>query len=772
MRKGIRSWLVYVLLFVIWIVYWECMMQLAEFGSLQQMQPGFLCFVLPQAMVPAALCGWSKKRPGRISPTLLTLLLGVFYCAQLLYYRIFGSVITLSMLGVGGDALESFGWALMVTVRESLGWIALFALPVLVMLARLFFRRTITGRLPLAVRGAAIAAAVVLWLLGGAALRLGGTSEASAWQAYTSSLVDTDTAAQRLGVLTTSTLEAGTMLFGSGEEAETAEAIDEFAAIELPRASARPTPPPEESRAADEKDENAPGTEAEDENAPGTESEAPGTEAPAETRGEDRSPNVREEIDFGALAEKTKDPNIRKLCEYFAALPGTNRNAYTGLLKDYNVVFVCGESFSNISVSEQLTPTLWRMAHEGIVLTNYYNSFKNTTTNGEFAMLTGLWPDVSRKADVGQTNGSFSQSATHFMPFGLGNLLRGEGYESYMFHNYVGSYYGRNKSHANLGYTCRFSDTMELRYTWPASDREMFEQTVDDYIGAEHFNVYYMTFSGHGPYNIYNNPLVHHNYSQVPEVVDGRKMSVLGRCFFASDLELEWSMEYLLERLEEAGKLDNTLVVVTGDHYPYYLSDATAVSILGKSPERNFERFHSTCIMWCGGLDEPIVCDEPCCNVDILPTVLNLLGVEFDSRLLPGTDVFSDAPHTAVLSNKSFITDVLKYNALSGQSFKLAPELFPDKPSLRSYIDSVNSDIKARYAASLAVNKTDFYRFVWENSGLADEIPAAPAPVITASPKPDATPGPEASPEPEVSPELEITPEPEISPESEGSPAP
>ena len=87
-------------------------------------------------------------------------------------------------------------------------------------------------------------------------------------------------------------------------------------------------------------------------------------------------------------------------------------------------MFVCGESFSNISVSEQLTPTLWRMAHEGIVLTNYYNSFKNTTTNGEFAMLTGLWPDVSRKADVGQTNGSFSQSATHFMPFGLGNLLR------------------------------------------------------------------------------------------------------------------------------------------------------------------------------------------------------------------------------------------------------------------------------------------------------------------------------------------------------------
>ena len=309
------------------------------------------------------------------------------------------------------------------------------------------------------------------------------------------------------------------------------------------------------------------------------------------------------------------------------------------------------------------------------------------------------------------------------MPYGLGNLFAAEGVKSYMFHNYYGDYYGRDKSHANLGYVCRFRDTMEFTELWPSSDLEMMQQTVDDFIGEERFNVYYMTFSGHGPYNIFNNPLCKRNLPHVPEVVDGRKLPILARCFYASDLELEWSMEYLLERLEEAGKLDSTLIVVMGDHYPYYLSTGVAQSLRGTLPEATFERYHSTCIVWFGGRGEPIVCDTPCCNVDILPTVLNLLGIDFDSRLLSGTDVLCDSPHMAVLYNKSFITEVLKYDALSGKSVQIDESVSFDKKGLRAYIDSVNSDVKARYAAALAVNKTDFYRFVWENSGLMDAEP-------------------------------------------------
>ena len=693
MKKEIRAWLTHAALFYLLIVCWECLVQLLSFGALRGW---FLLFALPEAAIPASLCLWKKDWITRIAAALLALALGVFYAAHLIYFRIFGSMISLSMLGVGGDAMENFGWALAVTLRESVPQLLLLALPLLALGLLYAMKKPRPGGLSLPVRAGALLFAALLWPLCGLALRLGGTSDASAHHAFRSAYVDTDTAAQKLGVLTTSTLEAGSMLFGSGEEDEMADAFSDFAAAEQPLPAA-PTPEPTET----------------------PESEP---EAEAEAAEEPR----REPIDFAALAEKTDDAAIRSLCEYCAALPTAQPNEYTGLLKDYNVVVICAESFASVSISEELTPTLWRMAHEGVVLTNYYNSFKNTTTNGEFALLTGLWPDLSRKADVGSTRGSFSQSATHFMPYGLGNILAGEGVKSYMFHNYIGSYYGRDKSHANLGYTCRFSDTMKLSYTWPASDLEMMQQTVDDYINDERFNVYYMTFSGHGPYNITDNPIVHRNFSHVPEVVDGHKLNVLARCFFASALELEWSAEYLLERLEEAGKLDNTLVVIAGDHYPYYLNDGAAYSILGGQRERMFERCRSTCIMWCGGLDEPIVCDAPCCNVDVLPTVLNLLGVDYDPRLLSGRDVFSDAPHVGVLWNKSFVTDALKYNAESGESSRPAEGVFADSAEQWAYINAMNSSIKASYAAALAINKTDFYRFVWENAGLSNPpLPAA-----------------------------------------------
>ena len=243
----------------------------------------------------------------------------------------------------------------------------------------------------------------------------------------------------------------------------------------------------------------------------------------------------------------------------------------------------------------------------------------------------------------------------------------------------------------------------------------MMKQSVDDFINEDRFNVYYMTFSGHGPYRTDNNAISKKNSPKVPKSLNGRKLDPVARCYIANNLELEWSMQYLLQRLEDAGKLDNTLIVLVGDHYPYYLTDKAAASIVGKLPDKSFERYRSTCIMWFAG-KEPIICDTPCCNVDILPTVLNLLGIEYDSRLLSGTDIFSDSLHAAMLYNKNFITDTVKYSASDGKATWLIDTSDLTKEQMQNYIDSVYSILKAKYAAALAVNKLDFYRFVWDNS--------------------------------------------------------
>ena len=694
MKKELKTCLKYLIIFYLFIVYWELLLYFAAHGSFSGIKGSFLLFALPQSMVPAAFCGWNGSIADRIAAAAVTFIMSSFYLAQMLYLRVFGSMISVSMAGMGGDALENFGWALMETVKESVLWIILVLLPVILMVIRIFIGKHSENRPRFWLRPAILASAVLVWVLCGATLRLGGTSDTSPWHAFTSLYVDTDTSSQKLGVLTTSILETKSVLLGKETGTETEDLISAGISTELLAAPAASVP-----------DQPFPAQ---------TDSEP---EAVSEGDVRDHSPNIISEINFEQLAGMTDNSAKKKLCEYFAASSGTARNEYTGLLEGYNVIYICGEAFSNLAVNEEITPLFYKMANEGIVFTNFYNSFPNTTTNGEFAFMTGLWPDVSRKADNGAMSGSFGRSVKNYMPYSLGNIFTSVGVDSFAYHNYIGSYYGREKTHVNMGYRCRFKEDMKFTTEYPTSDLEMFKQTVDDYIDLDRFNVYYMTFSGHAPYKK-GNPMCNRNLKSVQEKYDGRALGEQARCYFAGQIELEKALQYLLDRLEEAGKLDNTLIVLAGDHYPYRLDNSSVKKMLGKLPDENFEKFHSTCIMWFNGLSEPIICDEPCCNVDILPTVLNLLGIEYDSRMLSGVDVFSDSPHVAMLYNRNIITDTFKYNASSGKITPIGSGENMDKAELEAQAAAVYEFQKARYAAAVSVVKEDFYRFVWENSGL------------------------------------------------------
>ena len=149
-------------------------------------------------------------------------------------------------------------------------------------------------------------------------------------------------------------------------------------------------------------------------------------------------------------AKETADPNLQELYTDFANREPSYTNAYTGLLDGYNLILICAEGFWTYGIDADVTPTLYRMSHDGIVLDNYYNSFRNTTVNGEYALLTGLWPDLSRLAKGGVDVGSLPQSSSKYMPMGLGTLFEKEGAASYAFHNYYGKYYRRSQSWKNL----------------------------------------------------------------------------------------------------------------------------------------------------------------------------------------------------------------------------------------------------------------------------------------------------------------------------------
>ncbi len=670
MKRQLIAVLKYVAAFSVALLYWEILLR-TQIGF-KDFSLYFMLFIPAEALFLTTLTGWFKARFNRILMPIILLIPFAFYVSQLIYFRIFGSVFSISMMGLGADAVENFGWALLSTIKGSVGWIFLCLVPVILSVVLSFIMPLKHyKRLHIVTHLSSLLSTVLAWVLAVLMLIPFGKGSTSAYSAYFSAYVDSDTASGRLGVLTNSIVELGYKIFGKKDQ-KTEETLY---VPELPDV------------------------------------------LQSESNDKQANFNVFKNLDFNTLKTKTEDQEKQELCDYFAGISATNKNQYTGMLKDYNLIYICAESFSQYAIDPIVTPTFYMLSNGGFVLNNYYNSYKNTTTNGEYSFMTGLWPDVSRDADAGSSAGSFPRSAENYLPFALGNMFENSGVKTFAYHNYKGNYYSRNKTHPNLGYsTTRFmggENGMKFSTWWPSSDLEMMQQSVNDYINNEQFHAYYMTFSGHGPYSE-DNPIAVKNLETVRELLGDRELHEQAEYYLAANYELEKAMAYLVQRLQEAGKLDNTMIVITGDHYPYYLQAQALNSIAGHKVDQTFEKYESTCIMWCGGINA-IEVDTYCCNVDILPTVLNLFGFQYDSRLLPGVDIFSDNAHIAMLYDKSFVTDMVKYDSKSGKAewSEKAENLTEEQK--QQYLDYCIATTKSRYTASLKTMDEDFYKFVFEN---------------------------------------------------------
>ena len=183
------------------------------------------------------------------------------------------------------------------------------------------------------------------------------------------------------------------------------------------------------------------------------------------------------DIDFTALSEGASSTTA-SLNRYFAGKAATQQNEYTGLFEGKNLILITAEAFSPYVISEELTPTLYRLTHEGFVFNNFYQpGWGQSTTGGEFAVMTGIIPTWVNN------NLSFYVSHRDYMPFALGNQFRALGYNTFAYHNNSYTYYNRHLTHPNLGYDY-YGVGNGLLVTggsdWPYSDEEMVMNTVDD----------------------------------------------------------------------------------------------------------------------------------------------------------------------------------------------------------------------------------------------------------------------------------------------------
>ena len=435
------------------------------------------------------------------------------------------------------------------------------------------------------------------------------------------------------------------------------------------------------------------------------------------------------DIDFEGLAAGESDETLKAMHQFFAAKSPTNKNEYTGYFQGKNLILITAEAFCPSVIDPELTPTLYRLANQGFVFENYYQpDWTQSTTGGEFAVMTGLIPTW-----VGGSNLSFRVSAHDAMPVALGWQFSKLGYHTLAYHNNTYTYYGRNETHPNLGYEYHgLGNGLELKSNlWPCSDLEMMEATVDGYIqdyveNGTPFHTYYMTVSGHCNYDWTGNAMSRKNKDIIQNLYPDASEQV--QAYLACNLELEYAMEYLVEQLEAAGIADDTVIALTADHYPYALveGDQDYYNELAgtNDTERDTSRYRNSFILWSGCMEEPVVVDTPCSAIDVVPTLSNLFGLEYDSRLYSGRDIFatnyqenqysSNIP-LVVFANKgygsSWITAAGTYEASTG-TFTPREGVTVDD----TYVSQVSRLVSAKYTYAKLVIERDYYSLVWPKS--------------------------------------------------------
>lgn len=403
------------------------------------------------------------------------------------------------------------------------------------------------------------------------------------------------------------------------------------------------------------------------------------------------------DIDFSSLIASESDSMIKDMHQYFANQKATLKNEYTGMFKDYNLIMITAEAFSDYAIDEQLTPTLYKMKTEGFDFKNFYNPlWEVSTSDGEYVNVMGLYP----KPGVW----SFSQSYGHELPFVLARQYQKLGVETFAYHNHYYNYYDRDLTHAYLWENYKgLGNGLDVKATWPESDLEMIQKTSDEYMQLDRFHTYFMSVSGHLNYTWTGNTMSSKNHEAVADL----NMSELSKGYLAAQIELDKAMEQLLKDLERYDHLDDTLIVIAADHYPYGLEKENIEELSGRKIEDDFDLYKSTLIMYAPSMKESIEVDTICSSIDILPTVSNLLGFEYDSRLLMGVDIFGDQMPLVVLADGSFMNGEVKYDAQNSKA------VFLDKRISETRLKSLYEKAAKKLEMSAWILEKDYYRSLY-----------------------------------------------------------
>ena len=384
-----------------------------------------------------------------------------------------------------------------------------------------------------------------------------------------------------------------------------------------------------------------------------------------ENNGKDNSnTESKREIDDTILDEiikNEKNTTLNNINNYIKNKDITDYNSHTGMFEGKNVIVIMMESTNDIIINKDLYPNFYKLYSEGISFKNNYSPRNSCATgNNEFSGMTGLYTIQNNcTANIFSNNTYFTS---------IFNIFKNAGYRATSMHDYTEQYYVRNIIHKNLGSEAYYNaNDLNIKYyneykNW-ASDEDFMNAAMDITLNDtsdKPFMLWLTTVSGHQPYKVSSV-----EGDKYLSITDGTDYSMEVRRYMSKLKTFDNGLGILLDKLKASGKLDDTVIVMYGDHYPYGLKNKDISSVLTYDLD-DYEVERVPMVIYNSTIKSEVV-EKYSSYINLTPTLANLFNLDYDPRYYMGTDVFSDDYLNMVaFADGSWKNADVYYNASSG----------------------------------------------------------------------------------------------------------
>lgn len=636
------------------IIYLELFFKIFSFSKVGWNFLYALLFSIPLIFILKILSNIFSEKANKVITIILSLLITLYYFGNYIFKVLFSTVFSIYTLQLANQAVDFFSVIVSTVINH---WYVLLIMFVPFVLLIIFLKHFKISKTKAVNKLIYIGLVFVFYGFGLLSLLVNKNDMYSAYQMYYK-VNDTTVSASTLGLFTTARLDIKRAIFGFDES-------NLFLDIKDPEKEEKPK--------------------------------------------EEEVKYNKLDIDFDTLIANETDSSIKNMHLFFQSEEATKHNKYTGMFKGKNLVFIVAEGFNEIAVKENITPTLYKLVNSGFVFKNYYTPEFLSTTGGEYQANMGSLPSQGTLSNF--------YKGTNYYPYAMGNVFTKENYYVSAYHNWTYTYYHRDKSYPTLGYNnylgCRggLEEYMNCK-SWPTSDLDMITVTTPMYTDKTPFMTYYLTLSGHTHYNWGGNNMAYKNKALVKDL----DYSETAKAYLATQIELDKALEKLLQDLEAKGILKDTVIALVGDHHPYNMATGVSedkdIDIINELSDRELDKDtivevnRSNFILWNSEMETTEV-TKVANQIDVLPTILNLFGIEYDSRLIIGKDILSEAEGIAIMSNRSWVSD-------SGTYFSSSKKFVPkDGVTVEEgYVDRINKIVANRFTMSGLLSSKNYYKIV------------------------------------------------------------